>query len=352
MDIFTYLKEERRTFSQKGFSILDTIVFSKLVYLKFDDIIPEEGIKIKDIFKAEYYDKLLDLHVFKEEYTKLLTLVVLSPRFRDIEMKYFVKDSNLKEVKQFSAITFCVKDKIVIAYRGTDSTVLGWKENFNMTYTYPIPSQEEALKYINEIYNKEKKKMIVLGHSKGGNLAVYSVINADKEIQKNIVKVYSLDGPGFPDEIFETKMYKNIKDKIVKIVPQESVVGVFLEKDKYLVCKSNEKGLMQHEPFFWKVKDKDLVYLKNISQASITYSKVIRTWIESATIEERELFVDTLFSFAETDKTPNLYSKFKMLQETPKFIHRYNKLEPDRKELMSKVFKNLVHIIIGREYIK
>ena len=349
MDIFEYLKNERRTFSEKGFSVLDGIVLSKLVYLKFDGIIPKEGIVLKDTFKAEYYFDILDVFGHKEKFEKLYTLMVLSPRFRDIKLKYFVNDSDEKAVKQFAAITYILGDKIFIAFRGTDISIIGWKENFQMTYTYPIESQKEAKKYVEEVFKKEKKKMLIGGHSKGGNLSIYSAINVDKKIQKEILKIYSLDGPGFPDEVFESKEYKNIQKKIIKVIPRDSLIGIMFEKDKYLVCKSLEKGALQHEPFFWQVKDGDLVYFKTVSRASTNFNNVMKKWFDSATPEEREAFVEIMFSIVKNDHVPNLYSKFAILQETPKFIQGYNRLEPEKKELVSSIFKNLANIIVGRD---
>lgn len=349
MDIFDYLKNEKRTFSQKAFSVVDSIVLSKLVYLKFDNVLPKDGMKLKDTFKAEYYEGILDVMTHKEDFTQLYTLAVLSPRFRDIVLKYYVADSDAKAIKQFAAITFILGDKIYVAFRGTDTSVLGWKENFHMTFTYPIESQRQATKYLQNVYSKEKKKMLVGGHSKGGNLAVYSAITAEPETKKDILRIYSLDGPGFPDEVFESKEYKEIRNKIVKILPQESFIGIMFEKDKYLVCKSNQKGLLQHEPFHWQIKDGELQYLKTISKASINFSRVMYKWLESATIEERELFIDTLFSMVQQDKMPNLYSKLAIIQETPKLIKRYNKLEPDRKEFISTIFKNLFNIVVGKD---
>lgn len=349
MDIFDYLKEERRTFAKKKFSVLDSIVLSKLAYLNYDKIIPKEGIKLKDIFKLEYFDDLLNVLVLKEKYEQLLISAVLNPRYRDITLKHFVSDSSLKEVKQFSAITYIIDDKAVVAYRGTDSTIVGWKENFNMTYEYPIPSQAEALKYLEDVYSKEKKKIIIVGHSKGGNLGTYAGINASDKTKKDILKIYSLDGPGFPEEVFTSKEYLKSKNKIVKILPKESIVGIYLEDGEYLVVKSNVNGIMQHEPMFWDIKDSDLVYYKHLAPSSISFGKIMRKWINSATKEERELFVDTLFTLVDANDKVNLFSKLKIIQKTPQYIHRYNALEPERKEFMAKVFKNLFNIIIDSE---
>lgn len=349
MDIFEYVKNERRKFSRKAFSILDSIVLSKLAYLKFENVIPEEGIILKDTFKAEYYDDMLENLPHKEEFTKLYTFAVLSPRFRDIRLKYYSADNDPEAIKQFAAITFILGDKIYIAFRGTDTSVVGWKENFHMTFEYPIESQKQAVKYLTDVFNKENKKMLVGGHSKGGNLAVFAAINAKSEIQKDILKVYSFDGPGFPNEVYSSVEYKAIRNKITKIVPKESLIGLLFEKDKFLICKSNEKGALQHEPMFWRVNEGDLVYLKSLAKSSVNFNNIMMKWMETATIEERELFVDTLFSLIKEENVPNLYSKLVLIQNTPGFIRGYNKLDSDRKEFMSGTFKNLINIIVGKE---
>lgn len=347
MDIFEYVKNERRSFTQKAFSILDSMVLSALSYLQFDKIVPKEGILLKDTFKAENFDNMLKFLPRKGDYEKLYTLIVLSPRFRDIRLKYYVEENDSKTVKQFSAITFILGDKIYVAYRGTDNTILGWNEDFNMTYEYPIESQKQAAKYLTKIYSKEKKKMLVGGHSKGGNLAFYAAMNVKTDIQENIIKVYSFDGPGFPAEVYKSREYEAIRSKIIKVVPEESIIGVLFEKDKLLVCKSDERGPLQHDMFFWKVKDSDLIYLKKLSKFSVNFNKVMMKWLDSATIEERELFVSTMFSLIKEEKIINFHNELILVQKTPDLIKRYNKLDPERKEFMSGIFKNLITIIVG-----
>ncbi len=346
MDILEYVKNERRTFSQKAFSILDSMVLSTLTYIKFDNIIPEEGILLKDTFKAENFDTMLKLLPRREEYEKLYILMVLSPRYRDIRLKHYLVDNDHKKIKQFSAITFILGDKIYVAYRGTDNTILGWNENFHMTYEYPVESQKQAVKYLAKVYSMEKKKILLGGHSKGGNLALYAAINSDITIQKNIIKAYSFDGPGFPEEVYKSKEYKAIRDKIVKVVPQESIIGLLFEKDTVLVCKSAEKGVLQHDLFFWKVKDNDLIYLKALSKSSLNFNKAIMKWLESATIEERELFVSTLFSLLKNEKIVNFHDDLSLIHKTPDLIKAYNKLDSERKEFMIGIFKKLIPIII------
>lgn len=349
MDIFEYLKNETRTFSKKAFSILDAIVLSKLSYLKFDQIVPKEGITLAETFKAEYYYKILDLLSHEEEFKNLYTLCVLNPRFRDIKIKYPVVDSDPKNTKLFAAVTFILGDKMFIAYRGTDTSTLSWKENFQMTYAYPVESQKEAVKYLKNVYLKEKRKMLIGGHSKGGNLSIYASTNIESEIQKEIVRIYSLDGSGFPDEVFESQEYKNISKKIIKIVPKNTLLGITFEKDKYLVCKSNVKGIWEHEPMYWQVKNDNLVYLKSVSKQSINFAKVITKWFEISTVEERKLLADTLFSLYTKDQVPNMNSKTELIQQATKFIQNYANLESDKKELILNVAKSFANIVIGRD---
>ncbi len=349
MDIFDYIKKERRTFARKKFNILDSIVLSKMSYLKFEGMIPKEGILLKDLFKAEYFDDIFKNIPHNEEFTKLFTLAVLSPRYRDIKLKYYVDDKDIEAVKQFAAVSFIFDDKVYVSYRGTDSSIIAWHENFQMTFTYPIEAQKQAEKYLEKVYKKERKKLIVGGHSKGGNLAIYAAFNASDNIKKKIINIYSLDGPGFPDGVYVSDKYKSIRKKIIKVIPKESIIGIMFEQDEVLVCKSIEKGILQHEPMFWEIKDDDLVYLKHVSKSSVNFNNIMVKWIETATIEERELFVNTLFSLIESGEVPNLYSKLTLIQKTPKFIKSYSKLEPDRKEFISNTFRNLFKVILGRE---
>ena len=189
--------------------------------------------------------------------------------------------------------------------------------------------------------------MLIGGHSKGGNLSIYASINIDPKY-KEIVKIYSLDGSGFPDEVFESKEYKNVSKKILKIVPYNTLLGITFQKDNYLVCKSNVKGIWEHEPMFWQVKDNDLVYLKSVSKQAGNFANVITKWFEISTIEERKLLADTLFSLDPKDQIPNMESKTELIQVTTKFIQNYANLGSDKKELILNVAKSFANIVIGR----
>lgn len=157
--------------------------------------------------------------------------VASNPRFSDIEMGAFLEQFDGEEQTQFAAVTYLLPSgALVVAYRGTDDSLVGWKEDFNMAFQYPVPAQATAADYLARVAALWKDVPIVLtGHSKGGNLAVYAAMNASDEVKDRVERIYSLDGPGFPESVVNSFEYASVSDRIVKIVPDSSVVGMVLE---------------------------------------------------------------------------------------------------------------------------
>ncbi|GGI14179.1 hypothetical protein GCM10007377_09640 [Galliscardovia ingluviei] len=210
-----------------------------------------------------------------DETEELLRTLAVNPRFMDVKIGAYVDILDSNQETQFAAAAFILpsaaqqnqrllplstsatqtKPTLLIVFRGTDSSFIGWKEDFNMSFQYPVPAQEHAAQYINRLGNLYKRyALITAGHSKGGNLAVYAALHADTEIQQRISHVFSLDGPGFPKEVVTGPSYAAIEHKITKIVPETSIVGmIFDTPEQCKVVKSSESGIMQHLAFSWQI---------------------------------------------------------------------------------------------------
>ncbi|NLX64723.1 MAG: DUF2974 domain-containing protein [Clostridiaceae bacterium] len=301
-NIIDYVKNELSSFKEKEFKAVDSLVLSQLCYADFERLVPGFSnefppVRIRDLLKAEHFSTMFKGVIYYEKNLNLLYALAASPRFRDIEMKYYVNKLDYKQEKQFSAVTYQIDQHThYISYRGTDMTFVGWKEDFNMAFKSPIPSQEEGVHYLNTVGKLVDGDIIVGGHSKGGNIAVYSAMKCLSEVQNRIKKVYSHDGPGFKDSIFSTSEYARIKDKIHKILPQSSIVGMLLQtQESYMVVKSTRIGIMQHDPFSWVIKGDDFHYVNNISNNSLNINKALNEWLSSISDEKREVFIDTLF---------------------------------------------------------
>lgn len=236
-----------------------------------------------------------------EETLELLYNVALNPRFRDILLCMRREEREHRVGKQFAAVTYQLRpDQIYVAYRGTDASLTGWEENFKMALKDPIPAQMLAAEYLNEVGSIFRGEIIVGGHSKGGNLAVYAAANCNPEVQGRITEIYSHDGPGFTKEELEKPGYQKIRSRIRKTAPQFSIFGMLLRQEtEPKVIFSYEQGILQHSPLSWKTEGygfSEYWYPDKVSQA---LKNKINNWLEGLSYEDRARFIDAVFDVLE-----------------------------------------------------
>ncbi len=307
MNLVDYVETQMEDFKTTKFNLVDSLVLSQFVYLHFHKVVPEiaeeqEPVKIGEMLKAEHIPNMLHNVRDSESNRRLLLALGMSPRFRSILMCCYSDRFDITLQKQFAAVTYLLDEETAyIAYRGTDSTIVGWKEDFNMAFIYPVPAQEEGVSYLNAVAKRFPHRLLLGGHSKGGNIAVYSAMECDLAVKERIIGIYSHDGPGFRDEIFTSKKYTSIKEKIHKTLPQSSLVGMLLQQQEdYMVIKSNEFWIMQHDPFSWVIQNNEFQYLKGITKDAEYLNSIINQWLSSLDDEKRALFITTLFSVFES----------------------------------------------------
>ena len=200
-NIIDYVTEQNDSFQKKEFNAVDSLVLSQLAYLHFDGFVPgitgmAEPVSIEETAGSENIDALFRGVRDSDSNRRLFGALAESPRFRNVRMTYYVNNIDFKTEKQFSAITYMLDDGTAyVAYRGTDATFVGWKEDFNMGFISPVPSQEEGVKYLNTVGGLVSCNLKVGGHSKGGNIAVYSAMKCHQHIQNRITRVFNHDGP-------------------------------------------------------------------------------------------------------------------------------------------------------------
>lgn len=287
------------------FNEVDNLLLSELSYVKFDGILPglEEDAwmtvkQASEIFFARHDIKEIYAdHSLLAKAPLVLRQMAETARFQNMRLSCYVNQIDEEEEKQFSALVAdCQDGTFFVAFRGTDDTLVGWKEDFNMSYISVVPSQLEAVIYLEQAAKKLKGKLRLGGHSKGGNLAVYAAVKCKEEIKKQIIQVYNNDGPGFSKEMLCSDEYIGMRDRIWTIVPQSSVVGMLLEhEEEYLVTKSSQSGIMQHDPLSWEVLGSRFVYLDDVKKKSRILDKTFKNWIYEMTEEQREEFVMILF---------------------------------------------------------
>lgn len=259
----------------------------------------ERFIPLADVLRAEDYAEMFDDAGPDNEDLQLLRAVCESPRYRGIQVGQYIQNQNSVngEEQQFGAVTFLLPDGTeYIAFRGTEANILGWKEDFEMTYHAVIPSQTEAYEYLEAVAAQSGRPLRVGGHSKGGNLAVYSSTLADPGIRQRIVAVYSHDGPGFQDSFFRNPGWAEIKGKEDKSCPEFTVVGQLLNPEaSYSVVKCSVSGIRQHYCMSWNVVDGDFEYAENTDPAAVSINSSISQWLEKIPLDRRKLVVGSVY---------------------------------------------------------
>ena len=328
------------------FNEIDSLILARFSYLPFESLMKkEEELTIEELSKRfEKADKN-KLEILWPDDSELLPLLGKSKRFGKMIATDFLNKFDPEQEKQFSAITIVLPDDtIFISYRGTDNTIIGWKEDFNMSFQNHIAAQLDSVKYINDIAKKYPQKIRIGGHSKGGNLAVYSAVFASEEIKQRIINVYNNDGPGFSDEIINTKEYKEMIKKVHTYIPQSSVIGRLLNhEEKYTVVKSIQKGIMQHDLYSWQVQGTKVISLKEVTNGSEFVDKTIKKWLDNVEPKQREIVIDTIFDILSTTEAESTVQiREKWFKNVGIMLKNYKNLDEDSKKMISEIARKLV----------
>ena len=281
------------------FCELDAMILARLSYLPLEVIVSADMAQTITIREASdrIAVKEASEYLWKGD-DRLIGMLGESERFRHLKLSGFVNRIDEKKTMQFCALIIeLAEDLRFLSFRGTDNTLVGWQEDFNLFYEFPVPSQEEALRYFEAVYAQLGGEWLLGGHSKGGNLAVYAAVQASPKIQSRIDIVWSNDGPGFQEAFLRSEAYQALSPKIRSIVPKSSVVGMLLaHPENYQIVDSSQIGLLQHDGLSWQIMGDHFIILPELTHESIRTERTIRSWLQKIPQEEREEFVDSLFS--------------------------------------------------------
>lgn len=305
MNIINYIKKEGHvTFEEAPFCEVDALIIAQLSYLIYDGLVPELGkdepfLSFSELNNPDAIKSICQNTLEPSKNQLLLKELFKSERFKDLKINYYVSITSLENETQFSAMTFALRDIALVTYRGTDVSIVGWKEDFNMAFLDETPGQKSSVEYLNTVGPLLNcfKDMYLLGHSKGGNLSVNAAVFCEQTIQDRITKIYDLDGPGFRKNIFDLPQFKNIEAKIDKLVPYDTCIGIVLNDYKsYRVIKSRGVGgVLQHDPFAWVVKGNNFIYLPSTSKASQSLDQAFYQWLETLSNQERKDLVEGIY---------------------------------------------------------
>ena len=372
--IMDYLASEFATFDEKPLNEVDSLVFSQLAMVRMGESVPlhegtppkgrrllgalkrslghedVKGARFADLLKAERYATMFT-GLVPERVKELLLAVSASPRFRAALIHDYASMFSEAESTQFAAVTFTFPRRFAyLAFRGTDKHLASWKENFDMAYAAPVPAQEAALRYVEEVAQRVGCPLVLGGHSKGGNLAAYAAAKASPQVASRLIAVFDHDGPGFPEGLLDDSEHEQLQGVLRKTVPRESLVGLLMdEQGRYRVIESAGRGLEQHSPFNWQIEQgpegAKLVLAEGLAPTARFTAEVLNAWIAGMDAGERRRAVNALFSAIEASGAEDA---FDVLMGGPKAIglltEAARKTPPGARDVIAEQMKSLAAI--------
>lgn len=337
------------TLEQSEFNEIDNLILARFSYFPFDKIIRENEIAtIKELSRRFSNQDVTKLPILWKDDVELFPLMGNSKRFGGMLATKYINKIDAEQEKQFSAITVLMPDDtIYVSYRGTDNTIVGWKEDFNMSFKSHIASQISAKQYLEEIAKEyPSSKIIIGGHSKGGNIAVYAATFASKDVKDRIINVYNNDGPGFCEDVIETTEYQEILPRVHTYIPQSSIIGRLMNhKEKYTIVESVQKGIMQHDLYSWQLLGKEFVTLKKLTNESEFIDKTIKDWLENVEPEKREQVIDAVFEILNTTEAQTMKElKANWFANAKTILGTYKTIDNDTKEMVWQTVNELLKV--------
>ena len=343
-------------FDVDPFNEVDNLILSELAYIDFGGIVTDSFDQKVSI--GEACEKFFSMHTDEEIMDSVMNIKVTpyimphmvdSARYKDLKLYGYVDEISNEDQIQFSVVTFDLPDdSVYVAFRGTDNSLIGWKEDFNMSFLYETPGQKSAAVYLSRHFADETRLIRVGGHSKGGNFAVFASAFCEKKVQDKIIAVYSNDGPGFRQEVLKAPGYKKILPRVISTLPKQSIVGVLLGSNDlhHRFVQSANKGLMQHDGLSWQVLRNHFVFAEGQGDDSLVMEESWKLWLEGLDGEQRKRFTDLLFDsmMASGANTTDEIVKngLKVLGEGIKTI---KSATPEDKKLFKEVFLRLANSI-------
>ena len=351
-------KYKNISFRRRGLTPLDIMAVNELSYVALGEVVSEEfdfkkACRIKDVlyYYMEHENELKTNNIlFPAKRVKLLKLMASSRRYADVQFCGYKEDIDYLKERQFCATVIKIPGiKTFISFRGTDDNVISWKEDFKMSYMSKIPAQKLACKYLEEALDNLSGSFILTGHSKGGNLAVYSAANTNEAFRERIEGIYTYDAPGVHTSVLESEGYKAIRSKVVAYVPEDTVVGALLEKDvETVVVKSKLFGVMQHVTYNWQIKGHDFYILKSRTTGSILFERALKQWMCNYSEEELKIICDVAFDlFADINVISFMDFKDEFYKKVSDLIKAATAIDEKNSKLVVEALSDLIKIYIS-----
>ena len=354
-NMLDYIKEFGHvSFEERAFSEIDALVLTELEYLPLEKVVPsdengEDFVTVKEIaeYMQEHKQELFDENpmMITQERHEVSQVIADAPRFQSLKFFGVVSVWDKDTTKQFAAITVEVEPSVrLVVFRGTDDTLIGWKEDFLMTYSPLVAGQTDAKEYLAKQASLWDGDLMISGHSKGGNLAIYAAATQVEDVQLRIVDIFCFDSPGLYRSVLETKGYQNIVPLAMRYIPQDSLVGLMLESEvPYVIVKSNATGAMQHSAMTWEIEDGQFIKMEKLTKNSQLNDQTFKKWTESVSDEELELFWNVFFELLFSvgiDTVNDLYGEF--MHYVQEFLKAAGNMDEEKRELLTRIALLLV----------
>ena len=354
-NMLDYIKEFGHvSFEERAFSEIDALVLTELEYLPLEKVVPsdengENFVTVKEIaeYMQEHKQELFDENpmMITQERHEVSQVIADAPRFQSLKFFGVVSEWDKDTTKQFAAVTVEVEPSVrLVVFRGTDETLIGWKEDFLMTYSPLVAAQTDAKEYLAKQANLWGGDLMISGHSKGGNLAIYAAATQEEDVQLRIVDIFCFDSPGLYRSVLETKGYQNIVPLAMRYIPQDSLVGLMLESEvPYVIVKSNATGAMQHSAMTWEIEDGQFIKMEKLTKNSQLNDQTFKKWTESVSDEELELFWNVFFELLFSvgiDTVNDLYGQF--MHYVQEFLKAAGNMDEEKRELLTRIALLLV----------
>ena len=354
-NMLDYIKEFGHvSFEERAFSEIDALVLTELEYLPLEKVVPsdENGeifVTVKEIAEElqEHKQELFDENpmMITQERHEVSQVIADAPRFQSLKFFGVVSVWDKDTTKQFAAVTVEVEPSVrLVIFRGTDDTLIGWKEDFLMTYSPLVAAQTDAKEYLAKQASLFDGDLMVSGHSKGGNLAIYAAATQEEDVQLRIVDIFCFDSPGLYRSVLETKGYQNIVPLAMRYIPQDSLVGLMLESEvPYVIVKSNATGAIQHSAMTWEIEDGQFIKMEKLTKNSQLNDQTFKKWTESVSDEELELFWNVFFELLFSvgiDTVNDLYGQF--MHYVQEFLKAAGEMDEEKREMLTRIALLLV----------
>ena len=335
--IFEYLDYYKDySFKDIKFNIIDALLYSTLIYIPITNMRENTSLKT-------YYNMASNITLkgnMSNIALSLLETMSKSKRYENVRLFSLVKEYT--DEYEFGALTFRDFDYTYVAYQGSVGTISGWKENLYITLEYPTVTQKVAIDYLKKVFRLKDKNLYLGGHSKGGNLAISSLLLSPNYITRRVVKVFNFDGPGFRKEELNSERYKSLKDKMVNILPDGSMIGVILSHGEYNFIKSKGVSIEKHFPSNWLIFGEFFVKSEENNASKALHIKIVNS-LDKLTYEEKKICIDTMFGLIKDKNIRSVRDFTKMsVDDYKNIISSMKNIPSERRKLMIEVFKLFV----------